>query len=223
MRRGRDIKAFVDSLANAELPDDLIANIYTCDARRANLLRWFEGFEDLPGSAIFVGAEAGQKGAAITGVPFVSSQVITAGGDPWSEFGFGRGYVVPAGSRTDQAETTATRFWRYVAPQLKGLPRPLVWNTYPFWTYCVGDGGQLKNRGANKHEIEVGKRWLRWVLQIFPRARVVASGDQAKKTLKSMGFEHLKMPHPAARIKNTDLISASKEIARVLRSDLNPK
>ncbi len=223
MTRQRDIDRFVASLAEAETPDDRSVNIYRNATRRDNLKRWLSKFNDEPGSAIFVGAEPGRDGAAITGVPYVSPHVMTAGGDPWGEFGIERGYVVPTCKKTHQLEKTATRYWGLVAPQLKGLPRPLIWNTYPFWPYDFNESGGLKNRGADRVEIEYGKRWLTWILKIFPCARVVASGKQSKKVLKSLGLDPLVMPHPAARISNADLISASKDVAKVLHLDAKPK
>ncbi len=223
MRRAWAIREFANELANTDPPGDSSENFYRCDVRLANLVRWLDRFDDVPGSAIFVGAEPGRHGAAMTGVPFVSTYMLTSGDDPWGEFGEGTDYAVPPSEKRDQTEHTATRFWRYIAPQLVGLPRPLIWNTYPFWPYNLTDDGNLENRGANPCEIEIGKPWLKRISAMFPGAQLVAAGKQAEKTLESMAFDPLKMPHPAARISNDKLIAAAKQVAAVLRSSIEQK
>ena len=216
MRRDIAVEEFVQSLANAELPDERSVNVYRDATRCENLRRWFNTFEDTPGSAIFVGEALGRDGGAITGIPFVSPDVLTLGNDPWGEFGPESGYLMPDDGSPTQKERTATRFWKHVPACFEGLPRPLTWNIFPFWPYSTGNRGKRFNRAPSNEEIEFGRPWLESVCETFPSAKVISVGVRARETLESMGIETPMVPHPS-RGSDKGLTMALQRVAGILR------
>lgn len=212
-----EIREFVDSLANATTPDELSVNIYRNKTRCANLVRWMRTFEDEQGSAIFVAEAPGMLGAKITGVPLTSPYVILSETDPWKELRLSNGYEIPADENLNQKEKSATRMWKHMPPCFQGLPRPLIWNIYPFWPYKIGAKGETKNRGLTKVEKDFGKQWLIPIIEMFPRSTLVATGKEAETTLKSLGFDVCKVPHPS-RGSDAKLIAALRCVATKLRA-----
>ena len=154
VRRDAEVERFVQSLADARLPNRQSANVYRNATRRANLKRWLNTYEDSHRSTIFVGEALGRDGGAITGIPFVSPNVLTSGDDPWGAFGPQTSYSLPEKANPNQKERTATRFWKHVPSHLDDLPRPLTWNIFPFWPYQVDGDGRRFNRTPTKEEID---------------------------------------------------------------------
>ena len=217
MRRDIAVEEFVQSLAYAELPDQRSVNVYRNVTRCANLKRWLNTFEDTSQSAIFVGEALGRDGGAITGIPFVSPDVLTLGNDPWGEFGTKTGYSMPEDGKPTQKERTATRFWKHVPACFEGLPRPLTWNIFPFWPFqVVGDGRRI-NRTPDRDEVEFGQHWLVRAVGMFAQAKVVAVGVKARETLESLDIDSAMIPHPS-RGSDSGLIVALQEVTRILRS-----
>ena len=124
MSRDVEIREFVDSLAETEMPDDRSVNVYKDAVRCANLIRWLSVFEDTSQSVILVGEAPGRDGGAITGIPFVSPKVLTSEGDAWGEFGAGTKYELPVGENPLQREATATQFWGYVTKHFSRSSTP---------------------------------------------------------------------------------------------------
>ena len=195
MNRQFEIRDFVDSLAAAKMPDDKSINIYEDQIRCGNLMQWLRTFEDVPGSAVFVGEAPGVKGARITGVGFTSPATIKAHNhDPWQAFGSVAGYEIPNGENDSQGEPTATVFWKHVGRHFADLPRPLTWNAYPFWPHR---DDKLTNRQPTGPEILQGSRWLRCLVDLYPSARIAAVGRSAEKSLKEIGVKHTYIRHPS--------------------------
>ncbi len=217
MTRQRDINRLVESLAEAETPDDRSVNIYKNAVRCANLIRWFSAFEETSQSAIFVGEAPGRDGGAITGIPFVSPMVLTSADDPWDEFGSETKYELPVGQDANHRERTATRFWKHVPSYFSELPRPLTWNIYPFWPFAVGGNDKRINRAPTKNEVELGSEWLVRVVEMFPDAQVVAVGVKAHDTLGSIGIDAPLVPHPS-RGSDERLINRLQSVTEALRT-----
>ena len=216
MSRDAEIREFVDTLAEAEMPDDRSVNIYKDAVRCANLIRWLSVFEDTSQSEIFVGEAPGRDGGAITGIPFVSPKVLMSEGDAWGEFGAGTEYELADGQDANHRERTATRFWKHVPKCFSDLPRPLTWNIYPFWPFASGKSGVLVNRAPTRDEIAFGSGWLVRVVEMYPNAHVVAVGNKARDTLESIGIDAPLVPHPS-RGSDEKLISSLERVAENLR------
>lgn len=183
-----EVSKFVDSLARAEMPSDNLVNIYKDSVRRENLIRWLKRPGHEHPAVLLVGEAPGKNGAAITGVPFVSPDVLMRGpkgGDPWGAFGTGAGYRDMKPLR----EPTATMFWEVVANHMERCPLPMTWNAVPFWPR----GNQTPSTG----EREFGREWLRGLLDIYPGASLVAVGRNAQKTCEELGLRYEGIRHPA--------------------------
>lgn len=89
-------------------------------------------------------------------------------------------------------ENTATMTWDVLA-NFKTLP--LLWNAYPFHPYESID--KTKNRPPLKKELDVGQYFLEQIINIFNIKTVVAVGNKAEKTLKSLNVSHNKVRHPS--------------------------
>ena len=194
MSRDPEIREFVDSLAEAEMPDDRSVNVYRDAVRCANLIRWLSIFEDTAQSVIFVGEAPGRDGGAITGIPFVSPKVLTSARDAWGEFGAGTKYGLAVGENPLQREATATQFWRYVSEHFSELPRPLTWNAYPFWPR---QRDSSKNRKPTISEMRFGCEWLRRIIELHPNASIVAVGRSAEYALGYINVNHVAVRHPS--------------------------
>ena len=216
MTRQHDIDRFVQSLTRAKSHDDRSVNIYRDDVRCQNLIRWFKTFEDTSQSAIFVGEAPGRDGGAITGIPFVSPDVMTSSQDSWGVFGTCSSFAVPDNENPNQRERTATRFWKHVPSNFAAMPRPLTWNIYPFWPFAVGKNQRRINRAPTKHEVEFGSKWLEQVVEMYPKAQVVAVGVKAHDTLKLIGIDAPLVPHPS-RGSDAKLVVALERVAETLR------
>ena len=214
MIRDAEIREFVDSLAKADTPDDQSVNIYKNVVRCANLIRWLSTFDDTSQSVVFVGEAPGRDGGAITGIPFVSPNVLTSAGDHWGLSN--AGYQVPGKSDANQRERTATRFWRHVPARFEGLHRPLTWNIYPYWPFVVGKSGKRINRAPTRDEVAFGSHWLLRVVEMFPNAHVIAVGVKAHDTLESIGISAPLVPHPS-RGSDEKLIASLEHVAEMLR------
>ena len=185
-------------MADADPIDDRSVNIYRNSVRCENLHRWLSTFDDTPRSLIFIGEAPGRDGGVLTGLPFVSPQVMMHGSDPWGVFGNQTDYILPVGTDPSQRERTATRFWKHVPRVLAKLPRPLTWNIYPFWPFEVTDNGIRRNRAPTKQEIDNGSQWLRAIIEMHPRSQPVAVGIKARDTLSSAGIvDAPTIPHPS--------------------------
>ena len=216
MIRAIEIDEFVASLAGADITESRSTNIYQNEVRCNNLRRWLNTFDPSSRTALFIGEAPGKYGGAITGIPFVSPNVITASTDHWGAFRPSLGYKIPEGEDVTQRERTATRFWKHVPDHLVGLPRPLTWNIYPFWPFEVTDGGETLNRAPTNEDIKYGSPWLRQIVEMHPKSYVVAVGIKAFETLRSMGICASLMPHPS-RGSDAKLIRSIGEVARMLR------
>ncbi len=195
MNRERRVDRFVDSLAQARPPNDLSENVYRCATRRENLTRWLTSYIDSPSSAIFIGEAPGIKGARLTGIPFTSPAIMSGcESDPWSAFSPATGIRIPKGANAGQSESTATIFWKAMRRYFAELPRPMTWNAYPFWPHQE-DG--LKNRTPRDEELRFGHKWLSDIVEMHPKARIIAVGRKAEKALREIGFDAEYVRHPA--------------------------
>ena len=194
MRHSPEVDRFIRSVRNAGTIDSDSLNIYEDAARSRNLSHWFDTFEDSSQSAIFIGEAPGIKGACVTGIPFTSRVVLETNDDPWQAFGPDAGYEIPTVESHAQREATATIFWKHVNSLFVDLPRPLTWNAYPYWPH---DRQIRANRRPNVSEIRYGSRWLFEIIELFPKARLVAVGNIAKDALLSIGAKHIHIRHPS--------------------------
>lgn len=197
------IDLFLNQLS-CELVDDIfVSNMYFGDKpenvmRRINLKKYLKFFVSTVPSFILVGEAPGYNGCRISGIPFTSTKVIMRS---------------PFFQRLDicdlellQDESTASIVWNYFDD--KGI-YPLFWNAFPFHPHK--NGLENTNRKPTRAELEVGKKYLLSLMEIFPEATIIAVGKTAQKSLIAMGIDAQALRHPAYGGK-TDFINAMEKL-----------
>jgi uracil-DNA glycosylase len=191
VNRSTAIQALLDDLSSATTPDGL-RNPYHCPVARSNLATYLdEALRESP-QFLLVGEAPGYRGAAITGVPFTSTEILTtAWRDPWGVFGpssFFRCCVKAQFSR----ESTATMIWSSLA-EIIPSQLPLLWNAVPFHP----GPSSAANRPVTPRDIAAGTPFLQAVVALAPQATVLAVGRSASLALDRLGTTHLRLRHPS--------------------------
>lgn len=208
MKRIDHIFAFTESLSIAEMPSELLDNIYHEPSRQRNLIRWLDRAESEEPTTLFIGEAPGRYGAAITGVPFTSVENLKMLDIHYqSAFAEDCHFKIPDCERLKTKESTSTIFWQCVSNLLSEHPLVMAWNVVPFWP--------VDNRTPNAAEIKFGSKWLREIVEMYPRVVVVAVGKLAETALEEIGIEHVSVRHPAHGGK-TDFYAGVKHVAQSL-------
>jgi uracil-DNA glycosylase len=180
------------------------------DIRRHNLRLYFMQMVERQPSMLFVGEAPGYRGCRLTGIPLVSRKILVEGIPEWDLFGTARGYLVAAdpGFEQIQGEQSATIVWNTLRDY--GIA-PLIWAAFPFHPHQPEK--PLTNRAPRRDEVTMGKVFLQQVLGLLDFQRVVAVGNVAEGSLRSLGVECAKVRHPAQGGKN-DFVRGVKEVMR---------
>ncbi len=113
---------------------------------------------------MLLGESAGYRGAAITGIPFVSERQINHKVHPIFE-------TLPFETRSDIAEQSANIVWQILSKQER---LPILWNAYPFHAHKAHS--LQSNRKPTKKEIANAAALLQEVFDIFRPTIVAAVG-----------------------------------------------
>ena len=155
--------------------------------RLHNLGRYFEQMEGLAPSMLLVGEAPGYRGCRLSGIPFVSSQLLETGLADGSLLGATAGYE-PIGEWPEvRREASSTIVWQTLT-QLSHIP--LLWNACPFHPHQP-DAPQT-NRAPKTAELDLGRPFLTQLLALFPVKTVVAVGNKADFCPYPLG-------HPASK------------------------
>lgn len=92
-------------------------------------------------------------------------------------------------------EPTATVMWGSLHRHHLGTFDAVLWNIFPFHPYKAE--GLLTNRTPNGNELNVGIVYAKQLLEILPKARVVAIGQKSAATLKKFSIPCDCVPHPS--------------------------
>ena len=191
----RRFHRFIGDLARVEL-SDRAANQYRESAvRRRNLRLYLEEMEAIAPRLLLVGEAVSYRGGRLTGIAFVSESVMLGGVDLAGGgriLGAGSGYVKADPSTRVSTEASATMVWGTIR---RLEPLPLLWNAFPFHPFMAGN--PHSNRMPTTGELAIGERFVSRLMRLFPIERVVAIGNQASRTLGSLGVEHTKVRHPS--------------------------
>ena len=106
--------------------------------------------------------------------------------------GADRGYRKATPGPKLSTEASATMVWGTIRTI---APLPLLWNAFPFHPFRRGN--PLSNRVPTAAELETGARFVEWLLRLFAIRTVAAIGNQAARSLESLGIEHEKLRHPS--------------------------
>jgi len=184
-----DLNNFIDRLSSETVDVLVVTNMYFWEdgsnrARISNLRKYLNYFSENKPKLILVGEAPGYRGCCVSGIPLTSTGVMKT--VPFfKEIGITEVKCV-------QDESTASIVWNYLNE--KGA-YPLFWNAYPFHPHKKNNSAS--NRKPTKSELEVGKRYLKELMAIFPDAQLVAVGKVAQESLWSEGIDARCIRHPA--------------------------
>jgi uracil-DNA glycosylase len=139
---------------------------------------------------VLLGEASGYQGCHFSGMPFTNEKLLLAGRIPRVR--------VPARLTTRPrpwCEPSATVVWGTL--HALGLAdRTVLWNAFAWHPFKPGD--PYSNRAPTREELEAGRDVLDGVLDTFARARVVAVGKVAERTLRGLGREpYATLRHPS--------------------------
>jgi uracil-DNA glycosylase len=197
------IDSFIEMLAAATVAPDAY-NQYALgdknnDIRRHNLRLYFQQMMEREPSILFVAEAPGYRGNRLTGLPFVSRKILLEGIPELDLFGVQRGYrnTDDPGFEKILGEQSATIVWNTLREY--GIT-PQIWSAFPFHPHQPDK--PLTNRAPRRDEIATGKIFLQKVIEMFAFTRVIAVGNVAEGTLRSLGIDCVKIRHPAQGGKN---------------------
>ena len=187
---------FVDSLST-EKESSNVFNQYSLKltynaVRRNNLLLYLLQMKIINPKVLLVGEAPGYQGCRLTGVPFTSESILIKGIEQFGLFGHHNGYQKTNEVTGQKKEPAATIIWETL---VNSNFIPLLWNAFPFHPYK--NGKPQSNRTPNKQELEIGKFFLKYIIEIYNIDTVVAIGNHAESTLNKMIGNCKKVRHPS--------------------------
>lgn len=187
---------FLTQLTTSEPPPSCVnpyaVSLPESEKRRHNLQRYLTQMAGHQPRLLLVGEAPGYRGCRISGIPFVSRQILRSGIPAWGLFGATNGYLIPGDLPGIEAEASATILWQALA----NLDRPpLLWNACPWHPHQPAK--PASNRTPASHEVAAGEPFLRQLLALFAVHTVVAVGNQAARALTNWGIPHRAVRHPA--------------------------
>ena len=175
----------------SRLEGDLQANAI----RRRNLQLYLDQLHLVGSDTLLIGEAPSHRGGRLTGIAFVSETVLLAGAA--GVLGAERGYRKATAGPQLSTEASATMVWSTI----RDLdPLPLLWNAFPFHPFQSGN--PLSNRVPDREELAIGQPFIQALLRLFAIRRVVAVGNQASRSLATLGIGHVKVRHPSMGGKN---------------------
>jgi uracil-DNA glycosylase len=197
------IDAFIEALAATAVASDAF-NQYALgdknnDIRRHNLRLYLRQMIERQPSILFVAEAPGYRGNRLTGLPFVSRKLLLEGIPEFDLFGAEHGYQNPDDSGFEKifGEQSATIVWNALR---ENAITPLIWSAFPFHPHQPDK--PLTNRAPRRDEVVAGKIFLQKIVEMSDFKRVVAVGNVAQGSLRSLGIDCIKIRHPAQGGKN---------------------
>ncbi|MBI2212941.1 MAG: uracil-DNA glycosylase [Acidobacteria bacterium] len=160
--------------------------------RRDNLDRYLSQMLLLEPSTLLVGEAPSHRGCRLTGIPFMSETLMLRGVEGAGLFGEARGYEKATRGDRLSTEASATIVWETIGSL---RPTPLLWNAFPFHPHHPGE--PRSNRPPTAAELEIGKRFVVDLVEIFAIDQVVAVGNRARDSLTALRILHARVRHPS--------------------------
>lgn len=196
----------------ASLPEiDRLLNPYASQhdpasaIRRDNLSRYLHDMLERQPRVLLLAEAPGYRGCAKTGIPVTSERIMLAGIEKWGLFG--EGYRPVTDQPEGMAEMSATILWGALTDHL--AQPPLIWNTVPLHPHKRGS--QESNRTPTVGELEIGKPFVRAIMELFAFKEVCAVGRKAERVLGEMGIPCRYLRHPSQGGK-ADFIAGLKQL-----------
>ena len=174
----KKIDEFIERLS-AEQVGNLVENIYENEAQRENLRLYLKLLCKNKPTYMLVGEAPGYKGCGITGIPFTDENEMK------NNLGTSQNGYFLMDESNPQRENSAGIIWQAIRAK-GGNQIPLLWNAYPYHPF--EKSGKDSNRKPNAAELQVGKKYLEELIDIFgiPQNRIYAVGRTAEKQLGYM-------------------------------------
>jgi uracil-DNA glycosylase len=153
--------------------------------RRIRLMRHF----DRDARYLLIGEAPGYRGCHFSGIPFTCEKQLCDG-------------IIPGLSAHSRfttrdlpwSEGSATVIWSTLY-DLDIAEQTVCWNAFAFHPHL--DRLPLSNRTPTPRELVANADILAMVIQAFPRAKRVAVGKAAVRTLQSLGVDSSEVRHPS--------------------------
>ena len=185
------IETFISSLQK-ELVSLETTNLYrgkskAAQLRRENLSLYLHKMHSLNPSVLMLGEAPGYKGCGITGIPFTSERIVKE-----HPFFSDQRFQILNKTAKPESEISATIVWN----ELEHHKRiPLIWNIFPFHPH--GLKNKRANRTPNKAELEMGKKYLLQLLELYPIQKIITLGRKPESKVKELELNHSYVRHPA--------------------------
>ena len=199
-----NIENFIKDLENAEIDKlGFSENLYAgrnneSSIRKHNLRTYLQRMKSLNPKILLLGEAPGYKGCRLTGIPFTSEKIL-------ANHLFFKNLDYQFINEKLESEQSATIVWN----ALQDIEnKPLIWNIFPFHPF---DGKDYStNRTPNETELELGKEFLKKLLQLFDIEIIAAVGRKPESKLKELNFRYQYVRHPANGGKNKFIEGISK-------------
>ncbi len=159
--------------------------------RRRNLRLYLDELDRIGPRMLLIGEAVSYRGGRLTGIAFVSEAVMLGGVDS-RILGADRGYRKATLGPKLSTEASATMVWETIR---RIDPLPILWNSFPFHPFRPGN--PFSNRAPSPAELEIGGRFIEWLMRLFSFDAVVAIGNHASASLTRLGIAHEKVRHPS--------------------------
>jgi uracil-DNA glycosylase len=194
-------------MLSREIVSEETTNLYFGKSKAArirtqNLQRYLYRMAELKPTKLLLGEAPGYKGCGKTGIAFSSERIL-------SENSFYKNQGFECLNQVEKLETeiSATILWNELDQY---AIKPLIWNIFPFHPHSHSN--KRSNRTPNSQELEIGKKYLKELLNIYAIEKIIALGRKAELMIKDMGYSYAYVRHPAN--------GGKKEFVRGLKAEL---
>lgn len=164
------------------------------DRRWNNLVNYLEFMKSEQPDILMIGEAPGYRGTSVSGVPFLSEQMILHRQHDNLKLPLNN-YVQAKADGTSGYEATSTAMW-LTLDQHPTRKLPLLWATLPNHPHSTDI--KLSNRKPSKREIAPYLRIIDMLVAEYAIKRVVAIGNVAHDTLINCKYNDIiKIRHPA--------------------------
>jgi len=189
------INTFIENLAKTAVPPKT-TNQYTLKTqnvtqnkiRRDNLQAYLQRMTAIQPQFMLVGEAPGYRGARLTGIPFISPDMLT---QLPSRLGISPLTVSNEWPHI-QKEASATIMWETLS-QVTAVP--LLWNAFPFHPHKPNN--LQSNRRPTSKELALGRPFLQELNNLFTIQTIIAVGNTAAQALTRWDIPHEKVRHPS--------------------------
>ena len=201
------IDQFIASLQK-EVVSSETTNLYrgkskVAQVRRENLRLYLHKMHSLKPSILLLGEAPGYKGCGITGVPFTSERIVKE-----HPFFNGQGFQILNKTTKPESEISATIVWNELTHHQQ---MPLIWNIFPFHPHTLKS--KRANRTPNKAELELGKKYLTHLLNLYPIQKIITLGRKPESKVQELALKHSYVRHPANGGKNNFVRGLREEMS----------